>query len=311
MPTLLNYITSPDVLIWSAVMASCALPGIFKSAPLYAKDVNGGYKHWHHVDNKWIDGSVENDIPLKKLSEMFNVNHFIVSQVNPHIYPFLLMTPIAKACGSLYEKIFILLMTEAKFRVGQLSKTGIFRKGFRMLQNILEQPYQGDINIVPRLALKDLFNFYTDPDFESVNRALISGQKAAWPSSTTPVFLYFTFLELSRAQMQCRVELTLDSLLCRLRERLSEIVGSSNNDIQEIFYPEQSRSVDAAFRSRESVLLEGIENIIGETTSITSIGDSILFQEAELQPIEFVKPFRSASVTYPLDYTPTDDITYY
>lgn len=182
MPSLLNYITAPDVLVWSAVMASCALPGIFKSAPLFAKDTFGKCKPWHHVDNKWIDGSVENDIPLKKLSEMFNVNHFIVSQVNPHIYPFLLLTPVAKACGSVYEKLFILFMTEAKFRVNQLSKTGLFRKGFRVLQNILEQPYQGDINIVPRLAMKDLLNFFTDLDFESLNRALIAGQRAAWPS---------------------------------------------------------------------------------------------------------------------------------
>lgn len=32
----------------------------------------------------YSDGSVENDLPMKQLSELFNVNHFIVSQVNPH-----------------------------------------------------------------------------------------------------------------------------------------------------------------------------------------------------------------------------------
>lgn len=29
---------------------------------------------------KWSDGSVENDLPMTRLSELFNVNHFIVSQ---------------------------------------------------------------------------------------------------------------------------------------------------------------------------------------------------------------------------------------
>lgn len=32
----------------------------------------------------YSDGSIENDLPMKQLSELFNVSHFIVSQVNPH-----------------------------------------------------------------------------------------------------------------------------------------------------------------------------------------------------------------------------------
>ncbi len=35
------------------------------------------HPHHHH----YSDGSVENDLPMKQLSELFNVNHFIVSQV--------------------------------------------------------------------------------------------------------------------------------------------------------------------------------------------------------------------------------------
>jgi predicted acylesterase/phospholipase RssA len=32
----------------------------------------------------YTDGSLENDLPMQQLSELFNVNHFIVSQVNFH-----------------------------------------------------------------------------------------------------------------------------------------------------------------------------------------------------------------------------------
>lgn len=32
----------------------------------------------------YSDGSIENDLPMQQLSELFNVNHFIVSQVNFH-----------------------------------------------------------------------------------------------------------------------------------------------------------------------------------------------------------------------------------
>ena len=37
-----------------------------------------------HNHNHYSDGSIENDLPMQQLSELFNVNHFIVSQVNPH-----------------------------------------------------------------------------------------------------------------------------------------------------------------------------------------------------------------------------------
>lgn len=55
-----------------------------------AKDPKTGLAQpWNSSPQRWIDGSVDNDLPMTKLSELFNVNHFIVSQVNPHIVPFL------------------------------------------------------------------------------------------------------------------------------------------------------------------------------------------------------------------------------
>lgn len=55
-----------------------------------AKDPKTGQAQpWNASPQRWIDGSVDNDLPMAKLSELFNVNHFIVSQVNPHIVPFL------------------------------------------------------------------------------------------------------------------------------------------------------------------------------------------------------------------------------
>lgn len=34
----------------------------------------------------YSDGSVELDLPMQQLSELFNVNNFIISQVNPHSF---------------------------------------------------------------------------------------------------------------------------------------------------------------------------------------------------------------------------------
>jgi predicted acylesterase/phospholipase RssA len=40
-PTLLNYLTAPHVLMWSACLASCAIPLVFESVALMAKDKSG------------------------------------------------------------------------------------------------------------------------------------------------------------------------------------------------------------------------------------------------------------------------------
>ena len=79
----MNYLTAPNVLIWSAVCASCALPHIFGPVDLYAKDENGQTTLYSQGGKKFMDGSIAADIPMQYLSEMFNVNYFIVSQTNP------------------------------------------------------------------------------------------------------------------------------------------------------------------------------------------------------------------------------------
>ena len=90
LPRLLNYITSPNVMIWSAVAASCSVSFLFSAAQLLVKNpITGENTPWNPTPQKWIDGSVDNDLPMTRLAEMFNVNHFIVSQVNPHVVPFL------------------------------------------------------------------------------------------------------------------------------------------------------------------------------------------------------------------------------
>lgn len=93
MPRLLNYLTAPNVVIWSAVVCSCSVPLVFAADSIWAKDPKT--KNIYPWSNgHFIDGSVDNDMPLGRLTEMFNVNHFIACQVNPHIAPLFRDTPV-------------------------------------------------------------------------------------------------------------------------------------------------------------------------------------------------------------------------
>lgn len=120
-PRCLNYLTSPHVVIWSAVTASCAFPGLFEAQELMAKDRSGNIVPYHppfHLDpdeasgtvpsRRWRDGSLEVDLPIKQLKELFNVNHYIVSQVNPHIAPLLRLKQMVKSYGGSFgSKVYI------------------------------------------------------------------------------------------------------------------------------------------------------------------------------------------------------------
>lgn len=113
-PRCLNYLTSPHVVIWSAVTASCAFPGLFEAQELMAKDRSGNIVPYHppfHLgpdqdassagvpSRRWRDGSLEIDLPIKQLRELFNVNHYIVSQANPHIAPLLRLKQMVRTYG--------------------------------------------------------------------------------------------------------------------------------------------------------------------------------------------------------------------
>ena len=145
-PRLLNYLTSPNVVIWSAACASCALSGIFSEVELMCKNKDGELVPWNPHGMKWSDGSIETDLPTQHLREMFNVNHFIVSQVNPHVVPVLSIWP------GLAEKLpwwFKLGVSEVNFRLLMLIEMGIFPALLRRLLRVLTQEYTGDITIVP------------------------------------------------------------------------------------------------------------------------------------------------------------------
>lgn len=110
-PRCLNYLTAPHVVIWSAVTASCAFPGLFEAQELMAKDRFGNIVPFHApflegpgkdsggAARRWRDGSLEMDLPMMQLKELFNVNHFIVSQANPHIAPLLRLKELVRSYG--------------------------------------------------------------------------------------------------------------------------------------------------------------------------------------------------------------------
>ena len=66
---------------------------MFKSVDLMIKTERGTLETYYMNNLKgkitFVDGSVACDVPINRMSELFNINTFIVSQVNPYVLPFI------------------------------------------------------------------------------------------------------------------------------------------------------------------------------------------------------------------------------
>ena len=219
LPRLLNYITSPNVMIWSAVAASCSVPLLFSAAHLLVKNpITGEHLPWNPKPQRWIDGSVDNDLPMTRLAEMFNVNHFIVSQVNPHVVPFLAKDDAAITRDSQNTSfgagttdwlftVTNLAKGEALHRMQVLADLGIFPNLVTKARSVLSQKYSGDITILPEIYYRDIPRMLRNPTVDFMVQACLSGERATWP-------------KLSRIRNHCAVELELDAAVQQLRARV-------------------------------------------------------------------------------------------
>ncbi|KAL1643134.1 Lipase 5 [Diplodia intermedia] len=220
LPRLLNYITAPNVIIWSAVAASCSVPLVFSAAQLMAKDPTTGQQiPWDPSPQRWIDGSVDNDLPITRLAEMFNVNHFIVSQVNPHVVPFLekeegIPFPESQPQASAFaagpgwlHSMASLAKGEAQHRLHVIAELGFFPNYCTKARSILSQRYSGDITIFPAISYSQFPRILSNPTPEFMKQAMICGERATWP-------------KMSRIINHCAIELALDDAVRQLRARV-------------------------------------------------------------------------------------------
>lgn len=61
---LLNYLTAPNVVVWSAVACSCSIPYVYGPSELLCKNEKGVIEPYLIGTNKkFVDGSVGGDLP--------------------------------------------------------------------------------------------------------------------------------------------------------------------------------------------------------------------------------------------------------
>lgn len=238
-PELLTYATAPNVLIWSAVAASCSVPFVYRPATLLQKDpVTGEITRWGGEDKYYIDGSVSHDLPIDRLREMLDVNHFIVSQVNPHIVPFLKreenfqdqadrslwQTLTASATNVARREVVhgLELLRIASTRAPSMIPTFVSDRIPRPPEwasqlagkfghfavSILNQKYTGDITILPEVSFPLVLKVLSNPTPAFMAESMAKGERATWP-------------EIDRIRSRTSVERAIDTGVRTMREQVA------------------------------------------------------------------------------------------
>lgn len=183
-PRLLNHLTFPHLYLREAVLASSAVPLLFPPVMLMTRDENGE-RQPYMPQLRWNDGSLRSDLPTLRLRRLHNVNHFIVSQTNPHVLPF--MSRRGPGAGGLRfaarDYAYSTLKSQSKALIDvarALLPLPRLRRPLDMASSILSQDYRGNINIFPRFRPSSYIVLARNPSMETVRRFILEGERAAW-----------------------------------------------------------------------------------------------------------------------------------
>ncbi|RFU77910.1 patatin-like serine hydrolase [Trichoderma arundinaceum] len=195
-PTLLNYITAPNVLIWTAAVASNASsPSLYgrSKATILCKDAHGNivpwapanttdFRHWTHA------AYTDRDSPLRRIAELFNVNHFIVSQARPYLIPFLQSDMHGPSLVETRSKTtqlsaFLVRMVglEIRHRLRQLDSLRLLPASIRRFL-VDEQVPAASMTLVPEVTAGDFVRLLETPTRDTLNYWILRGERSVWPA---------------------------------------------------------------------------------------------------------------------------------
>ena len=192
----LNHFTAPQVVVRTAVNASCALPGLMEPFELLAKNPKtGALAPFHPPGVSSFDGTITADIPSARLTELFNCNNFVVSQVNPHVNFVLHLAEEGRgrrtsrarsgdrrAAVTKLLRVANFLLLNIKYGVQKLLEVDLLNlRMVRTLQGILVQDFRGHVTVLPELRARDYARVLQHPSEEDMANFVRGGERAAWP----------------------------------------------------------------------------------------------------------------------------------
>ena len=181
---LLNAITSPNVYVRSAVLASCAVPGVYPPVVLQGKNAHGEPQPYL-PSRKWIDGSISDDLPAQRLARLYGTNHTIVSLVNPVVLPFARrvsgMNQFASGVARLGLEISREFLNYQRHLLMRYPRASTLNAMVAGLHGLVGQTYSGDINIHAHARWLNPMRYLSRLDEDEMIALVEDGERATWP----------------------------------------------------------------------------------------------------------------------------------
>lgn len=201
---MLNAIASPNVYIREAVLASCAVPGVYQPVTLAAKN-HKGERVPYLSNRKWVDGSVTHDLPAKRLARLYGVNHHIVSQANPIATPFATdfkaqKTPLSAIRNASTTTMKAWINASADIWQKPLSFFPRLNSLTNMSLSLINQDYSGDINIIRPPMFWSPSKILSNLPLEDITELIELGERKTWP-------------KIEMVRTQTKISQTLDRIL--------------------------------------------------------------------------------------------------
>ncbi|KAI0391652.1 hypothetical protein F5Y17DRAFT_397545 [Xylariaceae sp. FL0594] len=215
-PMLLNYITAPNVIIWTAAVASNAsTPSLYGSrqTTVLCKDVNGNIVPWVPA-NSYRPCTHPSDqglkSPLARITQLFNVNHFIVSQARPYLIPFLesdmrgpaLLTSHTRR-AQMTGHLFRIIGLEVRHRLRQLDALGFLPTSIRRFL-VDEEVAGASMVLVPEITASDFVRLLETPTRETLDYWILRGERSVWPAVCALKVRCMVEYEIERAYQRVR-----------------------------------------------------------------------------------------------------------
>lgn len=220
-PDLMNYLTAPAVLIRSAALAShITNMARHRDSPiqLLEKDFQGNIRTVpmraprDNAKPRRPPSVMDRKTPLTRLKQLFNVDHFIISQARPYIAPFVSPSlsytrkPKTSTQKSLQYLLSLVHFTDLLKQV--LINADIWGVLPDSLRRVLsDETVKGhSLTLVPELEFKDWWRLLKNPTKEEVDFWIMRGERSVWPA-------------LCALKVRCLIEISLDQEYQKVHRR--------------------------------------------------------------------------------------------
>jgi TAG lipase/lysophosphatidylethanolamine acyltransferase len=188
LPRLMNYLTTPNVIVWTAIRASIGtgiLPG---KVEILAKNHRGEIVPYLRENVDYLPSNATvylspRESPYTRLSELFNVNCFIVSLTRPYFAPLLLSDFKHRGHRNWGMRMLKLIRLEVQHRVAQLTETGLLPVAVQRIFVDEDIPGGFQVAVVPEpQLLRDFGKVFDSHNIkEKVDYWIQVGEQGVWP----------------------------------------------------------------------------------------------------------------------------------